>query len=129
MGIRSKRLWTSREVAELLVSGLLAFGVASAADARPERIRPGISYYSDEFVVRGQIHDLGTERNFEEVYQLYTYYEVIYDESSRVQVFKEYRRGELIRTEEYRYAPSGEPIQKTIRRPGEEAEVTPIDVQ
>ncbi len=129
MGIRSRRPWTSREVAELLVFGLLAFGVASAADARPERIRPGISYYSDEFVVRGQIHDLGTERNFEEVYQLYTYYEVIYDESSRVQVFKEYRRGELIRTEEYRYAPSGEPIQKTVRQPGEEAEVIPIGVQ
>ncbi len=54
---------------------------------------------------------------------------MIDDEGSRVHVVKEYRRGELIRTEEYRYAPSGEPTQKTTRRPGEEAEVTPIDVQ
>lgn len=89
------------------------------AQARPEKIKAGLSYYSDEVEPHGQTQDLVGEKNYEEVYQLYTYYEVIYDESDRVKLFQEYERGELIRTESYEYNKQGKLVKKEIRRPGE----------
>ena len=83
---------------------LLAVLPLSAA-ARPEAIRSGHSYYSDEYVTEGLVRDIAAERNYEEVYQLYSYYEAIYDDAGRVVTFREYERGEIIRVEEYRYAP------------------------
>jgi len=82
-------------------------------------------YYSDDFVVAGLVHDLAAEKNYEEVYQFYSYYEVIYDAQERVTIFKEYKRGELIRTEEYRYQPSGDLLERRTLRPGKPVEVTP----
>jgi len=107
---------------------LNSFGLllgAAPADARPEKIKPGMSYYSDDFVVAGLVHDLAAEKNYEEVYQFYSYYEVIYDAQERVTIFKEYKRGELIRTEEYRYQPSGDLLERRTLRPGKPVEVTP----
>jgi hypothetical protein len=84
-----------------------------------------MSYYSDEFVVAGLVRDLGNEKNYEEVYQLYSYYEAIYDEQERVVIFKEYKRGDLIQTEEYRYRSSGELLERRTLRPGMPVEITP----
>jgi hypothetical protein len=97
---------------------------AEPAGARPERIRPGQSYYSDDFVVDGLVHDLAAEKNFEEVYQLYRYFEAIYDAAERVELFREYERGEPVRTEQYRYGPDGALVERTLRRPGEADAVT-----
>ncbi len=101
---------------------LAACLLSPLAQARPEKIKAGISYYSDEVLLHGQTQDLVGEKNYEEVYLLYTYYEVIYDESDRVKLFKEYERGELIRSESYEYDKSGKLKTKEIRRPGEPTE-------
>ena len=89
------------------VGAVLALGFvlahADPTDARPERIRPGIAYYSAEFVARGGVSDLGEERNYEEVYRHYAYYEAVYDQQGRVVTFTVYERGAWTRRERYRY--------------------------
>jgi hypothetical protein len=109
----------------LLLNGCMSLLGVASADARPERIKPGVSYYSDDFVVAGLVRDLATDKNYEEVYQHYSYYEAIYDAQERVETFKEYKRGELIHTEEYGYGPSGDLLERRILRPGMPVEVTP----
>jgi hypothetical protein len=109
----------------LLLTVYVVLLPAGPANARPERIKPGISYYSDDFVVAGLVRDLAAEKNYEEVYQFYSYYEAMYDAQERVVTFKEYKRGELIRTEEYRYRPSGSLLERRTLRPGAPIEITP----
>jgi hypothetical protein len=92
----------------------LLFGLVLAAcappplaTARPETTRAGVSYYSDELIEDGPVRDIGVERNHEEVFKLYTYYEVLYDDSERVIRCLEYKRGAVIREDRYRYAADG----------------------
>ena len=102
----------------VLICGLALALCASTqpASARPERIRAGVSYYSDELVATGPVRDIGAERNYEEVYQLYRYYEVVYDEAERVVRCLEYERGEVIREDTYRYAEDGS-VQEHVTDP------------
>lgn len=95
---------------------------SAGAQARPEKIKPGLSYYSDEVRSENQVQDIIGEKNYEEVYQLYTYYEVIYDAATRVVVFKEYKRGDLILTERYEYGAGEKLKSKEILRLGEAPE-------
>ncbi len=112
-----------------LVCGLVVGALAPAepAAARPEVIRAGVSYYSDERIERGPVRDIGAERNYEEVFKNYTYYEVRYDERERVVRFREYERGELIRTDHYRYAEDGAPGEHVIEIPGQPAQTAPLE--
>jgi len=82
---------------------LLLMGPASLAYSRPEVIRADVPYYSNDYIQQGVVRDIESEKNYEEVYQFYTYYEVIYDSSERVKVFREYKRGDLIHEEQYQY--------------------------
>lgn len=82
---------------------LLLLGSASLAYSRPEVIRADVPYYSDDFFQQGVVRDIESEKNYEEIYQFYTYYEVIYDSSKRVKIFREYKRGDLIHEERYQY--------------------------
>jgi len=111
-----------------LVCGLVLGSCAlpALARARPEVIRAEVSYYSDELVESGSVRDIGTERNYEEVFKLYTYYEVIYDEAERVIRCLEYKRGEVIRTDRYRYAADGSLSEHVIEVPGEPAKTVPL---
>lgn len=111
-----------------LVSGLALAPLVfiAPASARPEKIRAGVSYYSDELVEAGSVRDIGAERNYEEVYQFYSYYEVLYDEHERVVRCLEYKRGELIREDTYRYSNDGSLLEHTIEVPGEPAKSVPI---
>lgn len=84
----------------------------------PVKIRPDQSYYSDEFKTQGQVSNIGNEKNYEEVYQLYEYYEAIYDKEGRVAVFKAYQKGQVIRTERYAYSSQGKLIKQTTIKPG-----------
>lgn len=111
----------------------LAFGLilavcvfAALASARPESIRAGVSYYSDELVESNSIRDIGAERNYEEVYQSYTYYEVLYDERERVNRCLEYKRGEVIRQDTYRYSADGSLLEHLVEFPGESRKSVPI---
>ena len=114
---------TFSSLSAALAAGLVLIPCAlvSPASARPESIRAGVSYYSDELVESGPVRDIGTERNYEEVFKLYTYYEVLYDESQRVIRCFEYKRGDVIRTDHYRYAKDGSLSEHVIEVPGEPA--------
>ena len=82
---------------------LLLMGSASLAYSRPEVIRADMPYYSDDYFQHGVVRDIESEKNYEEIYQFYTYYEVIYDSSERVKVFREYKKGDIIHEERYQY--------------------------
>jgi len=107
--------------------GLLSLAAATAG-ARPERIQPGQVYYSDDFVVEGVVRDLAGEKNYEEVYQSYRYYEAIYDESERVVTFRKVQRGEVVQEDRYRYAgDSPLPVEHIAVVPGQPPETTRLD--
>lgn len=118
------RMWTLCLV--VLCSICFVFHPSFVA-ARPEKIRPGHAYYSDEYQVQGGVRDIVGEKNYEEVYQFYTYYEVVYDTAGRVVTFKAYKRGKVIRTEEYRYGPGGRLEERVLKRPGRPVEILPVD--
>lgn len=111
-----------------LVAGLVLVphALPSPARARPEVIRADTSYYSDELVESGSVRDIGPERNYEEVFKRYTYYEVIYDSDERVIRCLEYKRGDVIRTDHYRYAEDGSLAEHRIEVPGKPAESVPL---
>ncbi|MCP4296842.1 MAG: hypothetical protein GY786_14670, partial [Proteobacteria bacterium] len=52
--------------------------------ARPEIIVEGQIYYSDEIDEEAEIKELVSEKNYEEVYRNYTYYEAVYDQQKRL---------------------------------------------
>jgi len=109
-----------------IAAGLLL--AAMAAEARPERIRAGHSYYSDEISVEGVVRDLAGEKNYEEVYQSYRYYEAVYDDRGRVVILKQVERGEVVREDRYRYAGDAVlPVEHVVERPGRPPESTRLD--
>jgi hypothetical protein len=103
---------------------LAACALPPLAEARPETIRAGVSYYSEELIENGPIRDIGVERNYEEVFERYTYYEVVYDESERVIRCLTYKRGSVTRKDTYRYAADGSLLEHTIDPPQEPATAT-----
>ncbi len=121
--MQMSRLRGARSAGVLLVLALL---IPTGTQARPETIRSGETYYSDEVVVDGLVRDIGAEKNYEEVYQFYRYYGVIYDEAKRVVTFREYLRGELAVAEAYRYDAEGTLLERIVKRPGKPDEVTPV---
>jgi hypothetical protein len=82
---------------------ILIIASTSVAYSRPENIRADMPYYSDDYFENGVVRDIESEKNYEEIYKFYTYYEVIYDSLERVKVFREYKRGDLIHEEQYQY--------------------------
>lgn len=110
--------------ARILLATLVALGCAADAAARPEKVRPDHSYYSDDETATGLVHDLVGEMNYEEVYQFYRYYEAVYDEEERVVRFVEYVRGDVVRVERYTYGPDGSLLERVVDRPGQPPEVT-----
>lgn len=99
-------------------SSLLAFFLLLAfsgfSEARPERIKPGISYFSEDYTTKKNVSDISVEKNYEEVFKNYEYYEAVYDELKRVKIFKAYKRGELVSKEEYFYTSNGRLAKKEI---------------
>jgi len=120
----------------LLALGFAALAAACATDGAPgpvpagssattpSRFAAGRSYYSDEAELVGEVHRLGAEKNLEEVYQYYSYYEAIHDEQQRVVTFKRYLRGDLDWTERYTYDGSGRLVRRERIRPGQPSEVS-----
>lgn len=107
---------------------VMAATLAADASARPEKVRAGHSYYSDSEITTDLIRDLVGEKNYEEVYQNYRYYEAVYDAEERVIRFVEYVRGDVVGTETYTYGPDGALVERVVKRPGEPAEVTSPDL-
>jgi len=78
----------------------------------PENIKPGVIYYSDEIDEDSEIMDLIDEKNYEEVYRNYTYYEAVYNDHKKLQNLKEFKRGELLWMEIYHYDAQGTYLRK-----------------
>ena len=97
--------------------------VAPAVQARPEVIREGMKYYSDEYFEDGLVKDIESEKNYEEIWQHYTYYEAVYDSQGRVTVFKEYKQGAVVFEARYRYAPDSADVERTVLLPGKPPQV------
>ena len=114
----------------LLVSCIVGLGVSLEAASQPEKIRAGENYYSDalgEATNQGMVRAPGQDKNYEEVYQFYTYYEFVYDEEERVVLFREYKRGEVIRAEKYSYGDARALKERVVSQPGKEDEVTLVE--
>lgn len=86
---------------------ILHFAFVNAASASPETIKAGRLYYADEYEIKSNIAQLGEERNHEEVFKNYNYYEASYDEHKRIILFRAYKKGEVEWEEHYTYHPGG----------------------
>lgn len=89
---------------------------ASPAWARPESPKPGLPFYSDAYETRGDVSEIKGEKNLEEVYQNYEYFESRYDEKLRPVLFRAYKKGEVVLTEHYSYDASGKLEKKRVER-------------
>lgn len=96
----------------LAIFFLLAF--SNFSEARPERIKPGLSYFSEDYITKNNVSDISEEKNYEEVFKNYEYYEAVYDEIKRVKIFRAYKRGEVILNEKYFYTPDGKLAKKEV---------------
>ncbi len=82
--------------------------------AKPPNIKPNLSYYSENYSLSGNQYELAEEKNLEEVFKNYNYYEAIYDELGRVRIFRAYKRGEIDFSEVYFYDNAGNLIHKIM---------------
>ena len=106
-----------RKLALILALVLASPAVIFAGEFEPYEITAGISYYSNEYSTNNGISELGEEKNYEEVYQNYNYYEGVFDSQERIVVFKAYKQGVIEFSETYFYGDDGEPEKKVIEKP------------
>jgi len=99
----------------LITVFLISPAVLCAGKFEPYEIQEGLSYYSDEYTTRNGIAELGEEKNFEEVWQHYNYYEAIFDSQERIVVFNAYERGVIEFSETYHYDGDGRPLRKVVK--------------
>ena len=98
----------------LLLTIFIILTAADFSEARPEKIKPGLSYFSEDYITKNNVSDISDEKNYEEVFKNYEYYEAVYDELKRVKIFRAYKRGEVILKEKYFYAPNGKLAKKEV---------------
>ncbi len=103
-----------KKVKLLLITIFILSASASLSEARPERIKPGLSYYSEDYSTVDKVSDIAEEKNYEEVFKNYEYYEAVYDDKKRVKTFRAYKRGEIVLTKRYFYRPDGRLAKKEI---------------
>jgi len=94
---------------------LVSPAVFCAGQFQPYEIKAGISYYSDEYTTHNDISQLGEEKNIEEVYQNYNYYEAIFDTQERIVKFNAYKQGVVEFTETYSYDAGGNLVKKVVK--------------
>ncbi len=105
-----------------LLSTLLIIALASLSQARPEIIKPNIYYYAEDYVNNGEVHDIADEKNYEEVFKNYEYFETQYDAAKRVILFRHYKRGDVIWEERYGYHDNGKLATKEVKKEGKPVE-------
>lgn len=99
-------------IALAMLLGAVALG--PEASARPETIRPGIAYYDEDYEVNAGVPDLVGEKNYEEVYRNYAYFEARYDDRHRVVTFVAYKRGDMVWRVRIDYGPNGKITRLTV---------------
>ena len=108
--------------APLMLLALLILAHASSSEARPEIIKPGICYYAEDYVENKGVHDIAEEKNYEEVFKNYEYFETQYDASKRVILFRHYKQGDVVWEEKYAYHGNGKLARKEVIKEGKPAE-------
>ena len=103
-----------KKTIRLLLAAFILLAAAGLSEGRPERIKPGLSYYSEDCITKGNVSDIAEEKNYEEVFKNYEYYEAVYDDKKRVKTFRAYKRGEIVLTKRYFYRPDGRLAKKEI---------------
>jgi len=106
----------------LLLSAILILAITSISQAKPETIKPGLSYFAEDYVTTDRISEITVEKNFEEVFKNYEYFESVYDEKKRVKIFRAYKRGDVVLTEYYSYDSSGKLKEKKVEKEGKATE-------
>ena len=96
----------------IVLATLAAFPLTPMA--KPERIKPGIPYYSDKYETIDGRYELGEEKNLEEVYKNYNYYEAVYDKKGRVVIFNAFKKGMIEFSEVYYYDGGNRPVKKEV---------------
>jgi len=100
----------------LFIAMILVSPIVFGADQfQPYEIKAGISYYSNEYSSHEGISELGEEKNYEEVYQNYNYYEAIFDSQERIVTFNAYEKGSIEFFEIYYYKGDGPPVRKVVK--------------
>ncbi|MCP4001888.1 MAG: hypothetical protein GY727_13350 [Gammaproteobacteria bacterium] len=90
--------------------------VLYAGEFEPYLIEAGMSYYSDEYSISNDIAELGEEKNFEEVYQNYNYYEAVFNSQEQIVIFKAFTQGVVEFSETYFYDEDGKQVKKEIKK-------------
>ncbi len=90
--------------------------VLFAGQFEPYEMKADIPYYSDEYASNNGLSELGEEKNYEEVYQYYNYYEAIFDANKRMVIFNAYERGDIDFSETYYYDGDGRPVKKVVKK-------------
>jgi len=98
----------------ILLVAIIFISCTNSSEARPERVKEGISYYSEDYISKDDVSDIAEEKNYEEVFKNYEYYEAVYDDKKRIKIFRSYKRGELVSKEEYFYASDGGLTKKEV---------------
>ena len=111
----NEEAWRMKKLALSLAVMLAAPTALCAGQFEPYKIKPGISYYSDDYTTNGGVSELGEEKNYEEVYQNYNYYEAIFDSQERVVIFNAYERGVIEFSESYHYDNQGRLVKKVVK--------------
>ncbi len=99
-------------------------GILCAGQFKPYKIKAGVAYYSDEYTVTNGVSELGEEKNFEEVYQYYNYYEAVFDSQEHIVLFKAYLRGTVDFSEIYFYDNEGKLEKKEVTNSDDSKSVT-----
>ena len=104
-----------KELVLFMVIALASRAALCADPFEPYEIKPGVSYYSDEYTTTNGLSELGEEKNYEEVYQHYNYYEAVFDSQQRVVIFNAYKQGVIEFSESYYYDPGGRLAKKAVK--------------
>lgn len=86
-----------------------------AGKFEPYEIKPGVPYYSNEYTDNNGVSELGEEKNYEEIYQNYNYYEAVFDADKRMIIFNAYEKGNIEFSESYHYDSEGRLIKKVVK--------------
>jgi hypothetical protein len=105
-----------RKIILAVVIILVSPAVFCADKFQPYKIKAGVSYYSNEYSTEEGVSELGEEKNLEEVYQNYNYYEAIFDAQERIVTFNAYKQGAIEFSETYSYDKQGRPEKKLIKQ-------------
>ena len=79
----------------------MVLSVAAAAAPLTDRFQPGTPYYFDQFDPAMTPWNPGQDLNIEEVFKLYQYYEVIFDQAGREITVNRYVQNRKARSDRF----------------------------